>query len=273
MIIIGVDYHPEFQQIALLDKDSGEFQEKRLSHPEQAGQFYGALAAAGQQVRVGMEASGHARWFERLLAELGFELWIGDPAVIKTKRVRKQKTDREDARLMLKLLQENRFPKIWVPSPENRDLRQLLLAPASAGADANADHESTPGGGDERRLSLEEKAVWRRGTSTARKTLVGSLGQPVERKVAGGDLVPRARHADLRFGEVVIAHADRTEHAARGGRVDSLGYDPAAGLDVRLRACFCLGVLTNGSKSMTPPGTPTTRQGTVKRKPGNISIK
>src|SRR6202008_3215263 len=78
------------------------------------------------QVRVGMEATGHARWFERVLAELGFELWIGDPAEIKTKRVRKQKTDREDARLLLRLLLENRFPRIWVPSPENRDLRQLL---------------------------------------------------------------------------------------------------------------------------------------------------
>jgi transposase len=73
-----------------------------------------------------MEATGHARWFERLLAEFGFELWIGDPAEIKTKRVRKKKTDREDARLLLKLLRENRFPRIWVPSPENRDLRQLL---------------------------------------------------------------------------------------------------------------------------------------------------
>ena len=62
---------------------------------------------------MGMEATGHALWFERLLAELGFELWIGDPAEIKTKRVRKKKTDREDARLMLRLLQENRFPKIW----------------------------------------------------------------------------------------------------------------------------------------------------------------
>ena len=39
-----------------------------------------------------MEATGHAGWFERLLAELGFELWIGDPAQIKAKRVRKQKT-------------------------------------------------------------------------------------------------------------------------------------------------------------------------------------
>src|SRR5262249_5137097 len=53
-------------------------------------------------------------------------LWIGDPAEIKAKRVRKQKYDREDARLILRLMRENNFPKIWVPSPENRDLRQLL---------------------------------------------------------------------------------------------------------------------------------------------------
>lgn len=78
------------------------------------------------RVRVGMEATGFSRWFERLLAELDFELWIGDPAQIKAKRVKKQKYDREDARLLLRLLRENNFPKIWVPSPENRDLRQLL---------------------------------------------------------------------------------------------------------------------------------------------------
>jgi len=53
-------------------------------------------------------------------------LWIGDAAEIKTKRVRKQKTDREDARLLLKLMLEDRFPRVWVPDPENRDLRQLL---------------------------------------------------------------------------------------------------------------------------------------------------
>jgi transposase len=73
-----------------------------------------------------MEATGYARWFERLLAELGIELWIGDAAEIQTKRVRKQKTDRQDAQLLLKLLLEDRFPRVWVPSPENRDLRQLL---------------------------------------------------------------------------------------------------------------------------------------------------
>src|SRR6478672_8424944 len=126
MIIIGCDYHPGFQQIAWLDSDDGELQERRLAHREEAEQFYGKLKQPGKKVRVGMEASGHARWFERLLAELQFELWIGDAAAIRTQRVRKQKTDRQDARLILQLLLENRFPQIWVPSWENRDLRQLL---------------------------------------------------------------------------------------------------------------------------------------------------
>jgi transposase len=109
-----------------VDMDTGELQERRLAHREEAEKFYRELGAQGAMVRVGMEASGHARWFERLLAELGFELWIGDAAEIRTKRVRKQKTDRQDAQLILRLLLEKRFPQIWVPSWENRDLRQLL---------------------------------------------------------------------------------------------------------------------------------------------------
>ena len=126
MIIIGCDYHPGFQQIAFVDTETGELQERRLQHREEAEKFYRELAAQGRKVRVGMEASGHARWFERLLSELQFELWIGDAAEIRTKRVRKQKTDRQDAQLILKLMLEDRFPQIWVASWENRDLRQLL---------------------------------------------------------------------------------------------------------------------------------------------------
>src|ERR1700681_889773 len=127
MMIIGVDYHPSFQTIAFLMEETGECGEQELHHSEgQAEKFYRDLQQQGICVRVGMEATGYSRWFERLLAELGFEVWIGNAAEIKTQRVRKQKTDRADALLLLKLLLENRFPKIWVPSSENRDLRQLL---------------------------------------------------------------------------------------------------------------------------------------------------
>src|SRR5436853_2120701 len=126
MIIIGCDYHPGFQQIAFVDTDSGEWNERKLGHREEAEQFYRQLKVRGKKVLVGMEASGHARWFERLLTEVQFELWIGDAAEIRTKRVRKQKTDRQDAELLLRLLIEDRFPRIWVADGENRDLRQLL---------------------------------------------------------------------------------------------------------------------------------------------------
>src|SRR5437773_442820 len=90
MIIIGCDYHPGFQQIAFVDTETGELQERRLRHSEEAEKFYRDLATQGMKVRVGMEASRHARWFERVLGEL------------------------------------HDFPRIWVPSWENRDLRQLL---------------------------------------------------------------------------------------------------------------------------------------------------
>ena len=111
MIIIGVDFHPEFQQIAAVDMETGELQERRLKHPEEAETFYRELAASDVPVRVGMEASGHARWFERLLGELQMELWMGDAAEIRTKRVRKQKTDRQDAQLILKLNPVPQSPK------------------------------------------------------------------------------------------------------------------------------------------------------------------
>ena len=127
MIIIGVDFHPSIQQIAFLDQETGDYGERRLNHSDgEAEKFYRDLKQRGVSVRVGMEATGYSRWFERLLAELGFEVWIGDAAEIKRQRVRKQKTDRLDAQLLLKLLLEDRFPRIWVPNPENRDLRQLL---------------------------------------------------------------------------------------------------------------------------------------------------
>jgi hypothetical protein len=103
MIIIGVDYHPSDQYIAFVDTETGEYEERQLNHSAgEAEKFYRELATRGVSVRVGMEATGYSRWFERLLAELGMELWIGDAAAIKTKRVRKQKTDREDARLLLR---------------------------------------------------------------------------------------------------------------------------------------------------------------------------
>ena len=88
MLIIGCDYHPSFQQVAFVDTETGECGERRLVQPEEAKQFYSELKQQNLAVRVGMQSSGHARWFERLLCHFEFELWIGDAAEIRTKRVR-----------------------------------------------------------------------------------------------------------------------------------------------------------------------------------------
>ena len=116
MIIIGVDFHPSFQQIAFMDQETGECGDRRLNHSDgEAERFYKELKERGVSVRVGLEATGYSRWFERLLAELGFEVWIGDAAEIKRQRGRKQKTDREDARLLLRLLRKIAFLKSGYP--------------------------------------------------------------------------------------------------------------------------------------------------------------
>jgi transposase len=126
MLIIGCDYHPSVQQIAMMDTETGESLERRMAHRAEAEQFYRTLRQQSASVRVGIEATGHSRWFERLLAELGFEVWIGDAARIRAKQVRKQKNDRKDAEHLLHLMLKDDFPRIWVPSAENRDVRQLV---------------------------------------------------------------------------------------------------------------------------------------------------
>lgn len=124
MMIIGCDLHTRFQQIAMLDTETGESVERRVEHASgEAQAFYAALPTPA---RIGIEATGYARWFERMLREQGHELWIGDASAIRAARVRQQKTDARDALLLLDLLLENRFPRIWVSSVEERDTWQLL---------------------------------------------------------------------------------------------------------------------------------------------------
>ena len=124
MKIIACDYHPSFPQIAMLDQNTGELSGRRWAHPGEAEAFYRGLQGP---VRVGMEAIGDALWLERLLAELGHELWVGDAARIRASAVRPQKTDARDAAPLLPLMLQDGFPRIGVPSPAERDLRQLLL--------------------------------------------------------------------------------------------------------------------------------------------------
>jgi len=125
MMIIGCDYHPSWQQICWLDTATGETEEKKLEHASgEAEKFYRQLPGPAL---IGMESTGNCQWFVEMATTLGHEVWIGDAAKIRASEVRQQKHDRRDAALILKLMLEKRFPRIWTPSGLEKDLRQLLI--------------------------------------------------------------------------------------------------------------------------------------------------
>jgi len=125
MRIIGCDLHARQQTLAMLDTTTGEVVNLPLMHEgNSVREFYSKLPPP---VIVGIEATGPMKWFLQLMEELGIECQVGHPAQIRAAEPRKQKHDRRDADLILKLLAENRFPAIWLPNQELLDLRALLL--------------------------------------------------------------------------------------------------------------------------------------------------
>jgi len=125
MVIIGCDFHPSWEQVAWLETETGETGEQKLTHADgEWERFYRGLA---EPALVGLEATGNCHWLLDRLSELGHEVWVGDAAQIRASYVRRQKTDKRDAAHILKLLVEGRFPRLWVPDREVRDLRQLLI--------------------------------------------------------------------------------------------------------------------------------------------------
>jgi len=122
---IGSDIHPRYQKVAWIDEQTGEIRKRRLEHEgREVKEFYAQFPPG---TVVGIEATFPAYWFERLMGDLGHELWVGDAARIRASEVRYQKTDERDAEDILDLLRTGRFPRIWVPNLEERDLRQLLV--------------------------------------------------------------------------------------------------------------------------------------------------
>lgn len=125
-VYIGVDFHARKQTICCLITETGESEELELAHADLAEvrRFYQRFQ--GERVLVGFESSGYAAWFEELLEELGYEIWIGDAYKIRKCAVRRQKNDRRDAALILDLLVKGEFPRLYRHSATAREVLQQL---------------------------------------------------------------------------------------------------------------------------------------------------
>jgi transposase len=124
-IYIGVDFHARKQSICYLTTDSGEivFHELKHQNKEEVRAFYAQFTG---QVIVGLEASGYSPWFERLLEELGCEVWLGNATEIRRRARWRHKNDRRDAELILDLLLHNEFPRLYLPPLQSREVLRML---------------------------------------------------------------------------------------------------------------------------------------------------
>src|SRR5207237_1332067 len=152
MLIIGCDYHPGFQQIAFVDTETGELGERRLTHREEAEQFYGSLK--GRTVRVGMEASGNSH------------------------ETSAQAKDRSSGCAIVAEAADGRSlsEDLGTGCRKSRPAA-TALASASVGPDAHAPHESAACGSTQRRSAAQEGAVAVGGSQRTGVLSACSLGQ------------------------------------------------------------------------------------------------
>src|SRR5215510_6415014 len=124
-IYIGVDFHARQQTICYLTTETGELVTTALKHePKTAVRtFYAQFSG---QVIVGLEASGYSPWFERLLEEIGHQVWLGDATEIRRRARWRQKNDRRDAELILDLMLHNEFPRLHRPALQSREVMRML---------------------------------------------------------------------------------------------------------------------------------------------------
>src|SRR3989442_5523120 len=124
-IYIGVDFHARQQTICYLKTETGELVTGELKHQdkEKVRAFYAQFQGP---VVVGLEASGYSPWFERLLEELGCEVWLGHATEIRGRARWRQKNDRRDAELILDLMLHDEFPRLHRPAVQSREVLRML---------------------------------------------------------------------------------------------------------------------------------------------------
>lgn len=124
-VYCGVDFHSRRQTVCYCDSRDGEVKIKDLHHyADDVRSFYEQFK--GEQTIVGYETSGYARWFETLLFELNYEVWVGDAAEIARLGRRRQKNDRRDAEHILDLMLKDEFPKLYRPDEQSQRIVRLL---------------------------------------------------------------------------------------------------------------------------------------------------
>ena len=98
----------------------------RLASTTDALSLAAALADAGPEPEVVMEATLGWYWAADVVEECGARLHLAHPLAIKAFAYQRVKKDESDARLLADLLRMGRLPESWIAPREIRELRELV---------------------------------------------------------------------------------------------------------------------------------------------------
>jgi transposase len=122
-LYIGVDFHPHQQTVCWCDEQTGELRTRTFFHNTAAvTEFYQSLPPS----TVGIEASGKATWFEKLLFDNQHKLLVGNPELIRKRAISRHKNDNRDAQLIFELLRRDEFPELWQRPAESVEILEMI---------------------------------------------------------------------------------------------------------------------------------------------------
>jgi transposase len=162
----------------------------------------------GSDVRACVEMMSGAVWVRDQLRAAGWQVEVADARRVKGIAPLACKTDRVDARVLAELCRRDLVPALWIPSLEERELRERLRRRAHLVRLRSSAINRVYGLGTQWGLRLSADRLRRRPELLARSDLPAVWRRSVEEALAVVDLLDR-RIAPLEKELAPIARADR----------------------------------------------------------------
>ena len=104
-ITVGLDLGDDFSQFCMLDGEGAVIEEDRVrTNPAKLRERFGAM----EPLLVAMEVGTHSPWVSRVLAELGHEVVVANPAKLRMIYENPRKSDRADAMMLARVARMDR---------------------------------------------------------------------------------------------------------------------------------------------------------------------
>jgi len=122
---IGIDFHKQFSQVAVMDDKGKIIDERRLDH-DRREELTAYFSQFGRETSVAIEATRNWYWLVDLLQEHNMDVKLVHAKKVRIIAESTIKTDKVDARTLAHLDRCNFLPQAYIASPETRSERELL---------------------------------------------------------------------------------------------------------------------------------------------------